>query len=135
MQEDMREHQRRSEHIGKLIEEVAEFTDPHVRATTGELIQSLLEMYGEGLARILELTAQTEERGLALIETLARDDLVGALFLLHGLHPIDIETRVNQALVEVRPYLRSHGGNVQLLRVEDGRAYLRLEGSCHGCPS
>jgi len=70
-----------------------------------------------------------------LIEKFASDELLGALFMLHGLHPIDLETRVAQALVEVRPYLQSHGGNVELLKVEDGVAYLRLEGSCHGCPS
>ncbi len=135
MQQDTQEHLGRAERIEKLIQEVAEFTDPRARATTEELVQALLDMYGEGLARILELTAQTEAQGLALIETLARDDLVGSLFLLHGLHPIEIETRIKQALVEVRPYLKSHSGNVELIRVEDGIAYLRLEGSCHGYPS
>jgi Fe-S cluster biogenesis protein NfuA/nitrite reductase/ring-hydroxylating ferredoxin subunit len=92
-------------------------------------------MYGEGLARILELTAQSEASGHALIETFTKDDLLSSLFLLHGLHPIDIETRIAGALVEVRPYLKSHGGNVELVKVENSIAYLRLEGSCHGCPS
>ena len=40
-----------------------------------------------------------------------------------------------QALEQVRPYLRSHGGNVELLEVRDGVVRLQLEGSCHGCPS
>jgi Fe-S cluster biogenesis protein NfuA/nitrite reductase/ring-hydroxylating ferredoxin subunit len=92
-------------------------------------------MYGEGLARLLELTAETEASGLALIDTFASDDLLSSLFLLHGLHPLDLETRIIQALDEVRPYLKSHGGNVELVRVEDGVAHLRLQGSCHGCPS
>jgi Fe-S cluster biogenesis protein NfuA/nitrite reductase/ring-hydroxylating ferredoxin subunit len=135
MQQDMQEHQRRAGHIEMLIEEVAAFSDSHARATTEELIRALLEMYGEGLARILELTVQTEAQGLALIETFVGDELIGSLFLLHGLHPIDIETRIARALDEVRPYLKSHGGNVGLVRVEDGVAHLRLEGSCHGCPS
>lgn len=135
MQQDTQEHQRRAERIEKLIQEIAEFTDPRARATTEELVQALLDMYGDGLARILELTAQTEAQGLALIETFASDDLIGSLFLLHGLHPVDIETRINQALVEVRPYLKSHGGNVELVKVEDGIAHLRLQGSCQGCPS
>jgi Fe-S cluster biogenesis protein NfuA len=135
MQQHVQEHQRRAERIETLIQEIAELPDPQARATTEELIQALLEMYGEGLARILEVTAQTEASGQALIEALASDHLVGSLFLLHGLHPIDIEKRIAQALVEVRPYLKSHGGDVELIRVEDGVAYLRLEGSCHGCPS
>ena len=135
MPQEMQEHQRRAERIETLIQEVAAFPDPHARATTEELVQALLDMYGEGLARILELTVQTDQEMAAgpLIEAFASDDLVGSLFLLHGLHPIDIETRIAQALVEVRPYLKSHGGNVELVKVEDGVAYLRLEGSCHGC--
>lgn len=133
MQQDMQERQRRAERIETLIQEVSTFSDPHTRATTEELIQALLDMYGEGLARVLELTNQSEAAGYALIETLASDDLVGSLFLLHDLHPIPIETRVARALVEVRPYLKSHGGNVEFIKVDDGIAYLRLEGSCHGC--
>ena len=39
------------------------------------------------------------------------------------------------ALDEVRPYLESHGGDVELVGVEDGVVRLRLEGSCSGCPS
>jgi Fe-S cluster biogenesis protein NfuA/nitrite reductase/ring-hydroxylating ferredoxin subunit len=135
MQQAIQEHQQRAERIETLLQEVTTFPDPRARATTEELIQALLDMYGEGLARILALTEQTPAQGHALIEAFASDDLVGSLFLLHDLHPLSIETRIARALVEVRPYLKSHGGNVELARVEDGIAYLRLEGSCHGCPS
>ena len=135
MQQDQQEHLRRAERIEKLIQEVTDLPDPHVRATVEELVQALLDMYGQGLARILELTAQSGASGIALIETFTKDDLLSSLFLLHGLHPEDIETRVARALVEVRPYLKSHGGNVELVKVDNGVAYLRLEGSCHGCPS
>src|SRR5437868_11549909 len=125
--------ERRAARIETLVEEVATFPDPRVRATATELVQALLDMYGEGLARLLELTAETEASGLALIDTFASDDLLSSLFLLHGLHPLDIETRILQALDEVRPYLKSHGGNVEFVRVEEGVAHLRLEGSCNGC--
>ena len=135
MQEDQQEHLRRAERIEMLIQEVTELPDPRTRATVEELVQALLDMYGEGLARLLELTAQSGASGQALIETFTNDDLLSSLFLLHELHPEDIETRVAKALVEVRPYLKSHGGNVELIKVDKGVAYLRLEGSCHGCPS
>ncbi|MEJ7843606.1 MAG: NifU family protein, partial [Rubrobacter sp.] len=68
-------------------------------------------------------------------ESFAGDELVSHLLLLHGLHPLDVETRVVQALEEVRPYLQSHGGNVEFLGVENGVARLRMQGSCDGCPS
>ncbi len=135
MQQGMQEHERRAARIETLVQEVATFPDPGVRATTEELIQALMDMYGEGLARLLEITAQSEASGLALIDTFASDDLLSSLFMLHGLHPLDIETRVLRALDGVRPYLKSHGGNVELVRVEGSVAHLRLEGSCHGCPS
>ena len=55
---------------------------------------------------------------------------------MHGLHPYDVPTRVEQALEGVRPYLGSHGGDVELLEVtDDGAVRLRLLGSCDGCPS
>ena len=134
MPQEVQEYHHQAARIETLIQEVAAFPDPHARDTTQELVQTLLDMYGEGLARLLEITAQTEASGIALIDTFTSDDLLGSLFLLHGLHPIDIETRVMQALDEVRPYLKSHGGNVEFVKVEDGIAHLRLQGSCHGCP-
>src|SRR2546430_13899608 len=128
MPQEVQEHYRQAARIEALVEEVAEFPDPRARATTEELVQALLDMYGEGLARMLELTVQSEASGHALIETFTKDDLLSSLFLLHGLHPVDIETRITRALVEVRPYLKSHGGNVELVPVENGVANLRLEG-------
>jgi hypothetical protein len=59
MQQDLQERQLRAERIEMLIQAVAEFPDPRARATTEELVQTLLDMYGEGLARILELTEAT----------------------------------------------------------------------------
>ena len=134
MPQEVRDYQRQAVRIEALVQEVASFPDSRARDTAQELIQALLDMYGEGLARLLEITASTEASGLALIDTFASDDLLSSLFLLHGLHPLDIETRVIQALDEVRPYLKSHGGNVEFVKVEDGVAHLRLQGSCHGCP-
>jgi Fe-S cluster biogenesis protein NfuA/nitrite reductase/ring-hydroxylating ferredoxin subunit len=134
MPQEVQEHNHLAARIDTLVQEVAAFPDPQARATAEELVQALLDMYGEGLARLLELTVQTEASGLALIDIFAGDDLLSSLFMLHGLHPLNIETRVMQALDEVRPYLKSHGGNVEFVKVEDGIAHLRLEGSCHGCP-
>ncbi len=67
--------------------------------------------------------------------TLAGDELVEHLFLLHGLHPVSVEERVRDALEGVKPYLGSHGGGVELVSVEDGVAVVRMQGSCEGCPA
>jgi Fe-S cluster biogenesis protein NfuA len=51
------------------------------------------------------------------------------------LHPDDIETRVQRGIEKVRPYLKSHGGDVELASVRDGIVRLVLHGSCGSCPS
>jgi Fe-S cluster biogenesis protein NfuA/nitrite reductase/ring-hydroxylating ferredoxin subunit len=119
--------------VERLLEEIERLPDPTVRAKTTEVVQALLELYGEGLERIVQELAARDDGELA--QALAEDELVAHLLLLHGLHPVALEDRVLGALEEVRPYLQSHGGNVELLSLEDGVARLALEGSCSGCPS
>jgi Fe-S cluster biogenesis protein NfuA len=89
-----------------------------------EAVAAVVELYGEALARIVS-------RGGVDLD----DELVSHLLLVHGLHPQDVEERVAQALEEVRPYLGSHGGDVELLGVADSIARVRLVGTCDGCPS
>ena len=103
--------------------------------TAEELVRLLVGMYGDGLAAIMAALAEEGEPGRAIMERLTADPLVEGLLLLHGLHPLDVDTRIQRALDQVRPYLGSHAGGVQYLGVTDGVARLRLEGSCHGCPS
>jgi len=116
-----------------LLEGLDTLGDRVAREQATEVVSALLDLYGEGLSRIVEQVAERDDGTLA--EALAGDDLVSHILLLHGLHPVPVETRVREALDGVRPYLESHGGNVELLAVEDGTAKLRLEGSCSGCPS
>jgi Fe-S cluster biogenesis protein NfuA/nitrite reductase/ring-hydroxylating ferredoxin subunit len=117
--------------IETLLEDVERLGDPAARDTAMELVETLLDVYGEGLARVVALLDGDGEVARAL----TADELVSHLLLLHGLHPVALEARVRGALAEVRPYLESHGGDVQLVGVEDGVVRLRLEGSCSGCPS
>jgi Fe-S cluster biogenesis protein NfuA/nitrite reductase/ring-hydroxylating ferredoxin subunit len=119
--------------IETLLEEIESFEDPEARAKTAEMVQTLLELYGEGLGRIVESVGRLG--GEDLKNELLGDELITHLLLLHGLHPVDLQTRVLGALDEVRPYLESHGGNVQFLGIAEGVARVRLEGSCDGCPS
>jgi Fe-S cluster biogenesis protein NfuA/nitrite reductase/ring-hydroxylating ferredoxin subunit len=101
-----------------------------------ELVRLLLSLYGEGLGHIMAAVRAEGEPGAAVLDRLIADPLVESLLLLHDLHPLDVDTRIQRALDQVRPYLGSHAGGVQYLGVtEDGVARLRLEGSCHGCPS
>ena len=125
--------------IEELVGRMEMLADPAARASARELVQTLMDLHGSGIERMLEIIAETKAPGIGpgvgLIDELAKDELVAGLLLLYGLHPLHLDTRVRQALDEVRPYLKSHGGNVELLGVEEGVVRLRLEGSCHGCAS
>ncbi|QBJ96118.1 hypothetical protein ERC79_09125 [Rhodococcus sp. ABRD24] len=102
---------------------------PVARERAEQLVREVVDLYGEALGRVLTVAAPS------LVEELTRDELVSGLLLVHGLHPHDVATRVRTALDSVRPYLGSHGGDVELVEVSDGVVRLRLLGSCHGCPS
>jgi Fe-S cluster biogenesis protein NfuA len=130
-----REFQRRLERLDTLLQQAERGGDPAALARTREIVQTILELHAAGLERILEHVNQAGAAGAAILDAFMRDDLAAGLLLLHGLHPLDLETRVRQALEGVRPYLRSHGGSVELLGIDDGVVRLRLEGNCHGCPS
>ncbi|NDZ82190.1 NifU family protein [Streptomyces sp. SID10853] len=106
------------------------------RERSEELVRLVTDFYGAGLERLLDLVHEQGRLDDELLAALAADDLVASLLLVHGLHPYGVETRVEEALESVRPYLGSHGGDVELLGVTaDGVVTLRLLGSCDGCPS
>jgi Fe-S cluster biogenesis protein NfuA len=100
-----------------------------------ELVGLLVGLYGDGLAAIADVLADEGEAGAKILARLGDDPRVEGLLLLHDLHPLDVDARIQRALDRVRPYLGSHAGGVEYLGVTDGVARLRLEGSCHGCPS
>jgi Fe-S cluster biogenesis protein NfuA len=109
---------------------LAEIDDPADRDRAEELVTALIEVYGAALARILETVGDETAR------TLAADDLVSSLLIVHDLHPLSTAERVRGALERVRPYLGSHAGGVELLSIDpSGVVRLRLEGNCSGCPS
>ncbi len=100
-----------------------------------QLVRLLVGLYGDGLAHIAAILAAHGQAGAEIMTALTEDPLVESLLLLHDLHPLDVDARVQRALDQVRPYLGSHAGGVRYLGVADGLATLRLEGNCHGCPS
>jgi Fe-S cluster biogenesis protein NfuA/nitrite reductase/ring-hydroxylating ferredoxin subunit len=117
-----------------LLEELEKLPDPVARERGTELVQAVVELYGAGLERIVSQLAEREDAP-ELADALAGDELISHLLLLHDLHPVPLEARVRGALDEVRPYLESHGGDVELVALDDGVVRLRMEGSCSGCPS
>jgi Fe-S cluster biogenesis protein NfuA/nitrite reductase/ring-hydroxylating ferredoxin subunit len=121
------------ERVEQLTAAIDAAADPFLRGTVDELVSAIIELYGEGLTRIVRELGEQGEEGLLL--RLAGDGVIGSLLLIHDLYPVPLGDRVEEALASVRPYMESHGGDVQLLKLEDGVAHLKLVGHCHGCPA
>lgn len=122
--------------IEVLLGELRSQASPEVGAKVEEVIGLLVELYGAGLERILEVVNEDAEAAAPLLKRFTDDKFIESLLVLHGIHPIDVDTRIEAALDQARPYLGSHAGGVEYLGVDDdGVAHLKLEGSCHGCPS
>jgi Fe-S cluster biogenesis protein NfuA/nitrite reductase/ring-hydroxylating ferredoxin subunit len=107
--------------------------DATTRELAEELISAVVQMYGAGLERVLACLMNGGPEGERLALALADDPRVATLLFIHDLHPVALEQRVRGALEQVRPYMESHGGNVELLSLQDGVARIRLRGSCSDC--
>jgi len=120
--------------IEQLLDGLQATGDRRARERAEELLRLVTELYGAGLARVMELV---DAEAPDLARRLAADDLVGSLLLVHDLHPDALTVRVETALDSVRPFLAAHGVDVELLAIDDdaGAVLLRLLGSCDGCPS
>ena len=118
-----------------MVSELRSSAQPATWALAEEALGLVAQLYGGALDRILEILVNAE--ATPLIAEIVHDELVSSLLVLHGLHPDDLPTRVQKALDSVRPYLESHGGDVELLDIlsDQGIVRVRLLGSCDGCPS
>src|SRR4051794_30809858 len=100
--------------VERLLDEVESLPE---RDKCMEVVEALVALYGEGLARFVAATGGV---GAAAAE----DELIEHLLLLHDLHPIPVEDRVRAAVTEA-------GGGAELLFIADGVVHLRAqEGSC-----
>ncbi len=115
--------------IERLTQEL-ERLDPAARAIADALVQSVMDMHADAFERVVDIA-----RAHGALDDLVKDDLIASLLLLYDLHPLPLETRVRNALEKVQPYAASHGGAIHLVSILGDTVRLRLEGSCHGCPS
>jgi Fe-S cluster biogenesis protein NfuA len=126
--------EQRARTMDQLIHRLESEADPGLRATARELVQALLEFHAAGLTRIMAIADEAGAPGAMIIDRLGEDELVRPLLLLHGLHPLDLHTRVTGALEQTRPFLKTHGGDVECLGIDDaGVVTVRLQ--AHGCGS
>jgi hypothetical protein len=123
-----------SARIDDLVQRIEFIGDPAVRANVVTLVQSLMDLHQRGFSRIAELL-QSDESGTRMMQALAKDDLVGGLLVLYGLHPDGLENRIKKAVAKVAGELASSKNSVELTGIEDGVVRIRLTTATSGCSS
>lgn len=127
--------QGRVQKIGDLVQELDSIADPAVRARAKELVQLLLDLHGAGLERILEVIFQNADGSGLIIDELGRDPLVSSLLILYGLHPEELQTRVEQKLKQIESKLHKAGAKAQLIGTENGNVRMLVKIDQHACGS
>ncbi len=107
--------------------------DPLPRQVITDVVDALDALHKAGLTAIVRRLRE-DPRGKELLFELVDDPTVRMLLGMHGIirtaDPMTVATRV---LDTVRPGIQSHGGDVELVAIEDGVAQVRLQGACNGC--
>jgi len=132
---DDKDFQAKVQRIGQLVGELENIADAESRASAKALVQLLLDLHSVGLERVMEIVAKSDESGQHVIDDLGRDPLVSSLLVLYGLHPLDLESRVAQAVKKVQPRVRKGGGELNLLGIEGGVVRIELQVTGHSCGS
>jgi Fe-S cluster biogenesis protein NfuA/nitrite reductase/ring-hydroxylating ferredoxin subunit len=109
-----------------------EALDPAARKAA-EQLRSAVEAAHRGALVTIVRRLREDETGRQLLFELVDDPLVRMLFSLHGIIRPDPLTQARAVLATVRPGLQSHGGDVELVNLDEGIAYVRLSGACNGC--
>jgi Fe-S cluster biogenesis protein NfuA len=132
---ERKELHERTKRIQELMERIERLPNPAAKALLQDCLEALLSLYGEGLNRVMTILNERETSGEQMLLRVLGDSWIRGLLLIHGLHPSNLEQRLKDALDQVRPYMQSHGGSVELISLQGDFARLRLSGTCKTCPS
>jgi len=114
--------------VGRMETSIAaleNIADPDARGLARDLLESALDLHAIALAKVLTICQETENGDL-LIRNLLADAYVGAVVLLHGLHPQDAEARLRSKLAEMRPHWGVRGFRVELVHVDRTTARVQV---------
>lgn len=121
--------------IDGLVQELECTADPASRAAAKELVQSLIDLHGGAIQRILDIISKAGDIGTRIINLLGTDELVSSLLVLYDLHPDDFETRVRRALEKAHKFASSRGADIEVVAIAAGTVHVRIAGTAHSCGS
>ena len=97
----------------------------------GEAIDAL---NAAAFRRLIQILQSVPGISSALREA-AGDEVVYTVLRRHGILKPSLHEQVDEALNSIRPALASHGGDVELVSVEETSVTVRFLGACDGCPA
>ncbi|MEM7736611.1 MAG: NifU family protein [Deinococcota bacterium] len=112
--------------------EVVNKLDDDAKKAALELKQVVDDLNTHAITKLVRLIRESDLGQELLYEALEQPEIY-TLFLTHGIIQPSLETQVAQALELIKPYVQSHGGDVELVEIQEDVAYVRLHGSCSGC--
>jgi Fe-S cluster biogenesis protein NfuA len=129
------EFQAHAEAIERLVQRVSALSDEDARTAALELLQSLMNLHGAVVSRIVEVLANSGEAGRVALAKLGSDPLISGLLVLYGVHPVAFEDRVGRAIEKVSQKLQKQSASVELVAIADTAVTVKIHSSGHGCGS
>lgn len=120
-----------AEEIDNLIDSFKE-EDESVKERVKKLIELIEEFNRIGIKKIVKLLKEHPE-GKSILMTLVKEPEVYALFLKHGIIKPNVKTQIAMVLEKVRPYVKSHGGDIEFVELQGDTVIVKMYGSCVGC--
>jgi nitrite reductase/ring-hydroxylating ferredoxin subunit/Fe-S cluster biogenesis protein NfuA len=106
--------------------------EPDARRAATDAVDALGALHRSALTTVVRRLRE-DPRGKELLFELVDDPEIRMVLAMHGIIRRDPMTVAAEVMDRVRPGLQSHGGDAELVEIDDGVAYLRLQGACNGC--
>lgn len=118
--------------IEHLLDEIRELVTRPAWDRVERVLGRIIGLYAAGLARALHHARNAGVTADAFDGMLRDDDLLSSLLVLHGLHPLSTEQRVEHALTRARAELGIGETQLALVEIEAGVVRLRATGMLGG---
>ena len=126
--------------LGEMLRDIEALTsladtwDDAARKGAQARAEAIDDLNAEAFRRLIRHLQSVAGMSEAL-RSAASDEVIYAVLRRHGILRPSLFERVDEALNSVRPMLASHGGDAELVSVDDTSAVVRFLGACDGCPA
>lgn len=120
--------------IDENLKKLSEIENEEILNRCMSLKESIEQLNAYILKKLIRIIKYSEN-GSPILREIASDPEIYAILLKYGIVKPDINTKVIYALEKIKPYMKSHGGDVELVKIEGDTVYVALKGACTGCSS